>query len=78
MTLLIFQVLMKKIFECVEENDFDTLSNLAQGKLALSQNKCGHTILHKALLQGDKLLICDVIETFCHLVNWTDNVSSQI
>ena len=65
------------MFLAVDNGNLQRFKQLAQDPLVLGQNKCGHSMMHRALLSRRDDVVLYLVENFPHTVHGTDNVSGD-
>ena len=65
------------VFRATDTGGTDELRAVSSRKLAGALDKCGRTILHKAILNKKKDMIKFVVETYPHVIDIQDSVSAM-
>ena len=66
------------MFRASESGLPSDLRKLISRKLATAQDKCGRTILHRAILKRSKHVIKFIVENYSNIVDIPDNVSIHL
>lgn len=64
------------MFRATDTGGTDELRRLASRKFATARDKCGRTILHKAILNKKKDMIKFIVQSYKQIIDARDNVSS--
>ena len=64
------------MFRATDTGGTDELRRLTTRMLAGARDKCGRTILHKAILNKKKEVIKLIVQTYKHILDLQDNVSN--
>ncbi|KAL3866692.1 hypothetical protein ACJMK2_043973 [Sinanodonta woodiana] len=65
---------MKKLLKAADYGSIPKVKSLISRKLAASQDKCGRTVLHRAILARSRDLVEFLIDNYPHIMNIQDNL----
>ena len=63
------------MFRATDTGGTDELARLSSRKFATARDKCGRSILHKAILNKKKDMIKFIVNKYEHILDYRDNVS---
>ena len=69
---------MAKLLEAVDNGDSYRMTSFADDGLWRAYNKCGHTILHRALLSDRRHIIEQIVQAYPRLCHVADNVRTGL
>ena len=70
-----FKKRIDKMFRAAEMGLPTDLRKLINGKYCIAQDKCGRTVLHRAILRKTKQVIKFLVENYTSIIDMQDNVS---
>ena len=63
------------MLESVDRGDLQTLHKYIEDSVVCCQNKCGHTLLHRAIISKHAAVVLDILRAYPYLIDIPDNVS---